>query len=259
VSDIFQEVQEEYRREQMAKLWAKYRVPVIAGVSAIVLAVAGYQGWSYWHASRVEASSREFEKIAELVAAGAGNEKAAAERFAKLTESATVGYAMAAKFQAAALRAEMGDVKAAVKLYDEIVASTSDPLFRDYAQLRGAILIVETESLENIRKRIEPLTENASPWRVLALEMLAYASFRAGKRDEALKLYAEVQAIPNVPDGSARRAKEMTSLLNAGLKVSDLTAGRGQQPGSGPMLLQPMQPAPEAGSLLGPPAQPPTP
>jgi hypothetical protein len=260
VSDLFQEVQEEYRREQMAKLWAKYRVPVIAGVSAVVLGVAGYQGWSYWHAEQVEASSREFEKVAELVAAGPGNEKAAADRFAKLTQSATSGYAMAAKFQEAALRAEMGDVKAAVKLYDEIAARVSDPLFRDYAQLRGTILIIEAESLENVRKRLEPLTTGTGPWRVLALEMLAYASFRAGKKDEALKLYAEVQAAPNAPDNSTRRAKEMTTLINAGLKLSDLNARTSSQPATGPMLLQPAQPTPEAGSLLGPaPEQPPTP
>lgn len=244
----------------MAKLWEKYRVAIIGGVSVVILAVGGYQAWSYWQAERVETSSREFEAVAELIASGPGNEQAAADRFAKLAQSATTGYAMAAKFQEAALRAEMGDIKAALALYDAISASTSDPLFRDYAQLRAAILVVETESLDTIKKRLEPLTKGTSPWRVPALEMLAYASFRAGKKDEALKLYGEVEATPNAPNGSTRRAKEMTTLINAGMKLSDLTTGPAVRPGSGPMLLQPAQPTPETGSILGPaPEQPPTP
>jgi hypothetical protein len=140
--------------------------------------------------------------------------------------------------------------------------------------LRAAILVLETESLENTAKRLEPITKGASPWRVIALEMLAYASWRAGKKDEALKLYAEVGEIPNAPNGSVRRAKEMTTLINAGMKLSDLNTKPGlSTPRVGPMLLPPTAPAPtqpllpepaapEPG-LLGPAApeqpQPPTP
>lgn len=243
MSDIFQEVQEEYRREQMAKLWKTYSVPVIAAVAVVVLAVAGYQAWSYWHAQQLEASSREFEKIAELVASDPTKKKEAADRFAKLATTATSGYAMAAKFQEAGLRAELPDIKAALSLYDQIAQGTSDPLFRDYAQLRGAILVLETESLENVKKRLEPISKGTSPWRVMALEMLAYASWRGGKKDEALKLYAEVSEIPNAPTGSVRRAKEMTTLINAGMKLTDLKAMPGLSiPGSESLLLQPPDP-----------------
>lgn len=274
MSDIFQEVQEEYRREQMAKLWKTYRVPVIAGATALILMVAGYQGWTYWRAVKLEESSREFERVAEMLAAGPGQEKAAADAFAKLAANASGGYAMAAKFQEAGLRAELNEIPAALKLYDEISASVSDPLFRDYAQLRAAILVLEAESLDNTRKRLEPITKGASPWRVIALEMLAYASWRGGKTDEALKLYAEVKEIPNAPNGSTRRATEMTTLINAGMKLSDLKTKPGlSTPGVTPMLLpptesapsQPLFPAPapaaEEPGLLGPaaPETPPTP
>jgi len=254
VSDIFQEVQEEYRREQMAKLWKSYQVPVIAAVTVIILAVAGYQGWSYWHSQQLETSSREFEKIAEMVASDAASpekKKEAADRFAKLASTATSGYAMAAKFQEAGLRAELLDIKGAQTIYDDIVATTSDPLFRDYAQLRWAILVLETESLENIKKRVEPVAKGTSPWRVMGLELLAYASWRGGKKDEALKLYAEVAEVPNAPNGSVRRAKEMTTLINAGMKLTDLKALPGLSiPGSQPLLLQPKEPSSTATPLL---------
>jgi hypothetical protein len=250
VSDIFQEVQEEYRREQMAKLWKSYQVPAIAAVTVIILAVAGYQGWSYWYAQKLEASSRGFEKIAELVASDPTKKKEAADQFAKFAPTATSAYARAAKFQEAGLRAELLDIKSALTLYDEIAADTSDPLFRDYAQLRAAILVLETESLDNLKKRLQPIS-NSGPWRVAALEMLAYASWRGGKKDEALKLYAEVAESPNAPNGSVRRAKEMTTLINAGMKLTDLKAMPGLSiPGSESLLLQPPDPTAPTRPLL---------
>ena len=58
----------------------------------------------------------------------------------------------------------------------------------------------------------------------------------------------------------------MTTLINAGMKLSDVNAMLVPvtAPGAGPMLLQPKQPEaptiPDVNSLLGqPPAQPPTP
>lgn len=243
MSDIFQEVQEEYRREQMAKIWAKYRVPLVAGVTVIVLAVAGFEGWRYWHSNKVDESSREFERVAELIASGAGKEKEAADRFAKLSATASSGYALAARFQEAGLRAELREFAAAVKIYDDISASTSDPLFRDYAQVRAAILLLEAQPFDAIKKRLDPIaTSNSSPWRVIALEMLAYATWRAGKKDEALKLYKQVMDTPNAPNGSTRRAKEMTTLINAGMKLSDLNTKPGiATPGVTPLLLPPTE------------------
>ncbi len=262
VSDIFQEVQEEYRREQLAKLWEKYRVAIVGGASALILGVAGYQAWSFWHASELDRSSRAFEVAAELLSSGAGQEKEAAEKLAKLAETGTSGYRLAARLEQAGLRAEMGDVKGALALYDAVSAERTDPLFRDYAQLRAAILILDTEPLDTVKKRLDPIVAGNGPWQVLAKEMLAYASWRAGKKDEALKLYAEVQEAPDAVAGSKRRAVEMTSLINAGLKLSDLTTtSRFALPtaGTGPMLLQPTTPE-SSDSLLGPdPIQPPTP
>lgn len=248
MSDVFQEVQEEYRRQQFEQLWKKYRVPIIAGASAVILAVAGYQGWSYWRSSEIERSSRELEAVGTLLSS-AGGEKEAADRLAKLVAGGAGGYPIVAKFQEAALRAQQGDTKAAVTLYDKVADATSEPLLHDFAQLRAALLLVETEKYDALKARLEPLAARGRPWRAPAMEMQAYAAWRAGKKDDALKLYSEVQALPDVPQGTKRRALEMSALIQGGMKVSDIKA----EPPPGSLLLPPG----ENGSLLLPGPTPP--
>ena len=284
MSDVFQEVEEEFRREQVAKLWQKYRLAVVGGVAALVVGVAGFQGWSYWRARQIEDSSRGFEVVAEKIASGAGAEKEAADDLAKIAAGGAAGYPMAARFQEAALRAGLGDVKAAVKLYDGIVASGGGALFRDYARLRASVLLSETTPLDDVKERLEPVAGSgpcglsSSPWCVHAQEILAYATWRAGKKADALKLYDQMLALEVEPEGRGpvqddskryvsritnRRALEMRALIDAGMTLNDIKPPTSPPPAPGTgdsLLLPPIPPPEQPGTLLGPgPLQPPTP
>ncbi len=258
MSDVFQEVEEEYRREQMAKFWAKYRVAIVAGVAALIVGVAGYQGWSYWRARQIEASSRGLESAAQMMAQGSGQEKEAADALAKIVATGSGGYPLMARFQEAALRAELGDVKSAVAIYDSIAAKgLGDAVMRDYAQLRAAILLSEIAPFDEIKRRLEPLAKGDGAWHLQAMEMLAYAAWRAGKKDDALKLYADIQATPGAPAGTKRRALEMAALVGAGMKLADIKTPPAMPtaPGGSEPLLLPPTPSPTPGdpsSLLGP-------
>ncbi len=251
MSDVFQEVQEEYRRQQLAELWKKYSVPAIAGAVVLVLGVAGYQGWSYWRGEQALASSRSFD--AGVKQLDADDNKAAADHFAKLGEKAVGGYAVLARLHEAATRGRSGEVDKAVAIYNEI-ARSSDPLFSGLATLRGTLLTVEKASLDETKKRLDPVIAGTGPWRPGALELLAYATWRAGKDADALKLYAEIIAMPTAPEKTKRRATEMKALIEGGLTFTALNkiampVVRG--PSLLPFGLE--APKPEApGSLLGP-------
>lgn len=254
MSDVFQEVEEEYRRQQLAKVWEKYRIPMIGGAVALVLGVAAYQGWNYWHTEQVLASSRAFDAAVKEL--DGNDSKAAADRFAKLGEKGAGGYDLLAKLQVAGILGQAGNVAGALKAYDAIERDTSDPLFADLARLRAAILTVETASLEETHKRLDPIIAGSGPWRAGALEMLAYASWRAGKQEEAIKLYDQILALAGAPEKTQRRAKEMKALLEGGLTLAQLNKSEPIMPSSTAPGLLPFgltPPQPEApGSLLGP-------
>lgn len=253
MSDVFQEVEEEYRRQQLAKLWEKYRVHAIGAAAALVLSVGAYQAWSYWRAEQEAASSRAFD--VSVRALDENDPKGAAERFEKLSQKAVGGYVMLSRLHEANLKAQMGDIPAAAKIYDDIAASTSDALFSNLATLRSVMLTVETASLEETRKRLDPVIANGGSWRSGALELLAYATWRAGKSDEAIKLYDQLLALDDAPEKTKRRATEMKALISGGLTLAELNKSvalpSSTAPGLLPFGLEP--PKPEApGSLLGP-------
>jgi hypothetical protein len=138
-----------------------------------------------------------------------------------------------------------------VAAYADIAKSTSDPLFRDLAIVRSSLLTAETAKFEETKAQLEPIAKGTGPWRVLALEMLAYASWRAGKKDEALKMYAEVQTSPGAPDGTKRRALEMVAMISGGMTVADIDKMLAEAAATPARSLLPDMPS-AAGGLLGP-------
>ena len=48
MSDIFQEVDEEVRREKLQQLWERHSNLIIAVALLVVLAVGGWRGYEYW-------------------------------------------------------------------------------------------------------------------------------------------------------------------------------------------------------------------
>ncbi len=52
---LIREVDEELRRDRMRKLWRQGGPWVIAAAVAVVLVVAGYEGWTWWQKTQAAA------------------------------------------------------------------------------------------------------------------------------------------------------------------------------------------------------------
>src|SRR5271170_3007090 len=117
VSDIFQEVDEEVRREQLKKLWERYGTYIIAVLILVIVGVGGWRGYQWWQTKRAAEAGAAFEQAVTLAESGKRQEAEAA--FAKLATDGTASYRVLARLREAA---ELGrtDRKAAVKAYDEL-------------------------------------------------------------------------------------------------------------------------------------------
>ncbi|MGA9457656.1 MAG: tetratricopeptide repeat protein, partial [Pseudolabrys sp.] len=66
MADIFHEVDEEVRRDQLRKLWDRYSIYLIALAVLIVVGMAGWRGYEYWVAKKAAAAGAEFEAAIAL-------------------------------------------------------------------------------------------------------------------------------------------------------------------------------------------------
>src|SRR4029078_6881972 len=173
VSDIFQEVDEEVRREQLKKLWERYGVFLIAACVLLVVAVGGWRTYEWWEAKKAAEASSDFQAAVALSAEGKNKE--AEEAFAKLASSGTASYRMLARFREAAEVARR-DPNAAVAIYDQLAADNSlGRVLQDLAALRAGTSLGETAPYGEIVKRLEPLAAPDRTFRHSARVMLALA------------------------------------------------------------------------------------
>ena len=63
VADIFQEVDEEVRREQFKKLWQRYGNLIVAVCALIVVGVGAWRGYEYWQAKKSAESGAAFADV----------------------------------------------------------------------------------------------------------------------------------------------------------------------------------------------------
>ena len=89
MSDVFQEVDEDLRRDRAAKLWKRYGIFVIAAAVAIVIATGGYVAWKNYRTKQLTAQGDAF--IQALVLRANGQTREAADAFAALASGTRDG------------------------------------------------------------------------------------------------------------------------------------------------------------------------
>jgi hypothetical protein len=211
VSDIFNEVDEEVRREQLKKLWDRYANYIIAGAFLVVAGVAAWRAYDYWETRRAAEAGAAYDVASRLAQEGKHGEAEAA--FAKLVADGTSGYRMLARLREAAEIAER-DPKAAVAAYDKIAGETAgQPLVSEVAAIRAAFLLVDTAKLDEMTQRLEPLAQASSAFRHTARELLALSAWRNGDTAAMRRWSDAAKNDPEAPSGVRGRMDVLASLL----------------------------------------------
>ncbi len=212
MADLFREVEEDLRRENLEKLWKKYGKLVIALSVAVVLAVGGVQAWRVYDQKRQEELSDRF--AAALAEAQGGGAAAAIAALSEFGSPSDGGYAGLAALERARLLAESGDRDGAVALWDRIAADSAlGPGFRDIAVLLSVLHQIDTADPEVLRARLEPLAGDAKAFRGSAWELMAVLALRAGDKAGATELYTKISDDREIPAGLRARAAQMLAAL----------------------------------------------
>ena len=213
MSDIFREIDEEVRRERLNKLWEQYGNVAIAVALLLVIGIGGWRLYQWWEARQAAEAGRQFEIAVQLSEQGKHDEAAAA--FTKLAAEGTAGYRALARFRTAQELATR-DPPAAVKAYDALAADRGvGQLLQDLAEVRAAVILVDTAAFEELRSRLEPLTANERPFHHTARELLALSAWRAGDQAASRRWIDLILTDAQTPS-SVRARVEMLMALTGG-------------------------------------------
>ncbi len=216
MSDIFNEIDEEVRREKLQKLWDRYQNYIVGGAVLLVLLVGGWRLYQWWELKKAIEAGAAFNAAMTLGTEGKHADAEAA--FAKIAGTGTQGYRELARLQAAAELAQR-DPKAAVEAFDTIAADQRMPQpMRDLAGLRAASLLVDSEPYEKIRERLEPLAGPDRAYRNTARELLALSAWRAGDAASARKWAAAIMSDAEATPGMRQRVEMLLALTAADAK-----------------------------------------
>jgi len=211
VSELFDEVDEEVRREQLKKLWDRYSIYIIACALLIIAAVGGWRGYQYLEAKKAAEAGAAFDAASELADQNKHTDAQAA--FDKLATSAPSGYRMLARLRAAA-EVAASDPKAGAKLYDDIAADRSvGTEQQDLARVRAAALLIDTETYPNVLQRLEAATKPDATFRHTARELLALSAWHANDTTAARKWLDMIANDGETPSAMRSRAEALQALL----------------------------------------------
>ncbi len=212
MSDIFREIDEELRRDNLQQLWAHYGRYVIGLAVAAVIVTAGVVGWRQYQLHQREAEGLRYAAALDLARQGKNAE--AADAFAVLAKSAGGGRASLARLAEAVAKSQAGDADGAAAIYDQIAADGgADSIFRDVATLISARYALDKGDPKAAMTRLAPLTAATSPWRGLALELTAAAELKAGDTAKARSDFDALAKDESVSQGIRQRAAEMQAAI----------------------------------------------
>ena len=211
MSELFDEVDEEVRREQLKKLWDRYSIYIIAGALLIVAAVGGWRGYQYLEAKKAAEAGAAFDAALDL---SDQNKHAEAQgAFEKLAATAPGGYRMLARLRAASEVATR-DPQAGAKMYDDIANDGSiGTEQQNLAKIRAAGLLLDTESYPNMLQRLETSSKPDATFRHTARELLALSAWRANDTSAARQWLDMIANDAETPASMRSRAEALQALL----------------------------------------------
>jgi hypothetical protein len=241
MSDFIREVDEEVRHDQFRRFLNAYWAFILVGVIVVLGGVAAWRANDYFRQKQAEAAAARF-----IEAVRKAPDAASIAELDGLAKDAPAGYRVLARLRAASENAR-GDAAAGIKAFDAIASDPSVDLdLQDVARWRAAVLAADASSLEEARRRLQPLADANATFRNLARETLAVLALKAADDPAARRWLEAMLADPAALPSTRQRARLLLKLVGPVKPVQP--SGETSSPLPGPAVV----PAAAAPSIVAP-------
>jgi hypothetical protein len=183
MADIFDEVSEELKQDQLKQIWNNYSKYIISVAFILFISVLGYFFYDKWKLEKIEVSSSQFFSGIEKL------EKkeflSSIEIFSKNVDQAHQGYKTLSLFGIAEANFKIGKFDEMILNYKSIYENQNiDVYYRDLARLLS-VMKDNVSSFEIQQKILDPILNSPSKLQLLAAELEIMLLIRFNKIDEA--------------------------------------------------------------------------
>ena len=216
MADIFDEVSEELKQDQLKQIWNNYSKYIISFAFIIFISALGYFFYDKWKLEKLEVSSSKFFSGIEKL------EKkeflSSIEIFSKGVDQDHKGYKTLSLFGIAEAYFKIGKVDEMVLSYKSIYENQNiDIYYRDLARLLS-VMKDNVSSFETQRKILEPILNSPSKLQLLAAELEIMLFIRFNKIDEAKLSISKLLKRPDITFEQKNRLDLIGKVYNSNAK-----------------------------------------
>jgi hypothetical protein len=211
VSDIFQEIDEDLRRDKFSALWTKYQNLIYVAVAAIILGTAGVTAWRIYESRVQEQAGAEYLSALQ---ATTQDPKAAVDVFAGLAEAGGPASGLA-RFDMARAALLAGDKQIALDMLTAMAGDAKvDAPMQGAAAIMGGHLALDLNQPNQAASLVAQLMSEGNAYRLMALEITGLAAHAAGDTAKAKQIFTDLEPLAAAPDAPAQLRERVAIMLD---------------------------------------------
>ena len=185
MADIFDEVSEELKQDQLIQIWKKYSKYIFIVTILLILSICSYQGYIIWNKKQMTTNSEEFFSGLENLDRKNFNESA--NIFLNSSLEQKDGYKVLSIFGLAHSNFENGKISEMVLNYQSIYEDKNIGSYYQYLARMLSVMKDNNSSINKLQDRLSPILNSPSKLQLLAAELEIVLFIRFNKIDKALE------------------------------------------------------------------------
>ena len=183
MADIFDEVSEELKKDQLIKTWKKYSKFIIITISLSIISLFSYQAYISWNKKKLEIiSAQYFQALKNLEEK---NYSASQSLFLNNSQNHKSGYSILSLFGLAESNYQIGKIDEMILNYKTIYDDESIDIYYRHLSRILSVLKDKSSSFDQQKLLLEPILKSPSLLQALAAELEILLLIKFNKIKEA--------------------------------------------------------------------------
>ena len=183
MADIFDEVSEELKQDQLIQIWKKYSKLIITLISLIIISLVSYQAYITWNKKKIEAISEQYFQALEKLEDK--NYSESHDLFLKNSQNDKSGYSTLSLFGLAESNYQNKKIDEMILNYQTIYSNENiDIYYRNLSRILS-VLKDNKSSFDQQKLLLEPILNSPSKLQILAAELEVMLLIKFDKIKEA--------------------------------------------------------------------------